>query len=294
VGHSRTLRDARLCYVQYVSILHVEIVDPNGPATHWLAMTHGIFGSGANWRSIARKVMAKAPGWGVALIDLRGHGKSPRGNAPFTVQACADDLAAALTSLAQSGQVVNAVCGHSFGGKVVLALGASPGMSELPQRIMLDSNPGLRTVLDADASGVPAVLAMLEALPRRWPSRDAFVDAVEQAGHSRAIARWLGLSVNRVGDDYQLQLEVDAIRLMLEDYFRQDLWPLAATSPQRLDIVVAQRASTFSTDDKMRLAQVATANPHVVAHQIVAGHWLHVDAPEATVTLIAHAIALVR
>jgi esterase len=291
VGHSGTLRDARLCYVQYVSILHVEIVDPNGPATHWLAMTHGIFGSGANWRSIARKVMAKAPGLGVALIDLRGHGKSPRGDAPFTVQACADDLATALMALAKGGQVVDAVCGHSFGGKVVLALGASPLMVQLPQRIMLDSNPGPRTKSDADESGVPAVLAMLEALPRRWQSRDAFVDAVEQAGHSRAIAQWLGLSVNRVGDDYQLQLEVDAIRLMLADYFMQDLWPLAAASQQRLDIVVAQKASTFSSDDKMRLAQIATANPHVVAHQIIAGHWLHVDAPEATVALIAHAIS---
>jgi esterase len=265
-----------------VAALHFEIVASEADAqpTHWLAMTHGIFGSGANWRSIARKAISQLPGWGAVLIDLRGHGKSERGVAPFTVAACAQDLANTLQLLANNGHAVDALCGHSFGGKVVLALGSLAGI-DLPSRIMLDSNPGVRILTGDEASGVPAVLAMLESLPRDWSSRDAFVSAVENSGQSRSIAQWLGLSVNRVGDHFRLQLEIDAIRLMLDDYFQQDLWHLVATSNTELTVVVASRATTFSTVDRERLAALKTSLVDV--RYVEAGHWLHVEAPAAVV-----------
>ena len=46
-----------------------------GDADRRLLITHGIYGSGANWRAIARKVTEQRRDWGVVLVDLRGHGR---------------------------------------------------------------------------------------------------------------------------------------------------------------------------------------------------------------------------
>src|SRR5690349_9989101 len=85
-------------------------------------MTHGIFGSGGNWRSIARKLVERRPRWGAVLVDLRGHGRSESGDPPHTVEAAAADLRALDQKLWGEGRAVRAALGHSLGGKVVLAL----------------------------------------------------------------------------------------------------------------------------------------------------------------------------
>src|SRR5205085_6580304 len=59
-----------------------------------LLLTHGIYGAGSNWRSIARKLNERRPEWGVVLVDLRQHGRSEPGEPPHTIAACADDLRA--------------------------------------------------------------------------------------------------------------------------------------------------------------------------------------------------------
>ena len=57
-----------------------------------LALTHGIYGAGSNWRAIARKVSQQRPDWTVVLVDLRNHGRSEGGNPPHTLRACAEGL----------------------------------------------------------------------------------------------------------------------------------------------------------------------------------------------------------
>src|SRR5688572_5423493 len=59
-----------------------------------LLLTHGIYGAGANWRAIAKKLVAQRPEWGVLLVDLRQHGRSESGESPHTIAAAADDLRA--------------------------------------------------------------------------------------------------------------------------------------------------------------------------------------------------------
>ena len=49
------------------------------PPQKWLLFLHGILGSGANWRSFARKILEPRPHWGALLVDLRMHGQSHYG-----------------------------------------------------------------------------------------------------------------------------------------------------------------------------------------------------------------------
>jgi pimeloyl-ACP methyl ester carboxylesterase len=258
--------------------LHHELV-AGDRAAKCFALTHGIYGAGHNWRSIARKLVERRPEWAVALVDLRHHGRSEGGTPPDTLAACADDLAATVDTMATP---VAAIGGHSFGGKVVLA--ARRLLPAIAETWVLDASPsaGPRSI-DDTSDTVIAVLQMMERLPKRWARRDDFVDAVTAAGHDVTLARWLATNVVADGDGYALRLDLPAIRAMLTDYFNQDLWDaVTAPSPGTVEFVIADRSKTVSAADRDRLA---TMPPHVHVHHVDAGHWLHIDAAQTIIDL---------
>lgn len=245
-----------------------------------MLLTHGIYGAGSNWRGIARKLVAARPDWSVVLVDLRSHGRSESGEPPHTLEACAEDVRALVEQLGG----IEVLAGHSFGGKVVLQ--ARPLVADIAQIWMLDSSPSMRPDLEGDPTSALAVLELLERLPRSWPSRDAFIQAVVDAGHTQALAAWLGMNVVAEGDAYVLRLDLPALRAMLADYCARDLWNIALdpSLPGTVEIVIADRSTTLSAADRERLE----ASPaHVHAHHIDAGHWLHIDAPANVVQVFA-------
>src|SRR5258706_5354416 len=170
--------------------LHHERIARNG-ASRWLALTHGILGSGANWRGIARKLVQRRPEWGVVLVDLRQHGQSERGEPPHDLAACAADMRALLDELGD----IDAIGGHSFGGKVMLATrGLAP--PRLRQTWILDASPSARPDRATDQTDTALrLVALMERLPRTWAKRDDFVAAIVADGHARALAQWLAMNV---------------------------------------------------------------------------------------------------
>lgn len=240
-------------------------------------MTHGIFGAGSNWRGIARKLVDRRREWGVVLVDLRLHGRSDAGEPPHTVAACAEDLAALIRELGD----VSALAGHSFGGKTALA---TRSLVTLAQTWVLDASPGARPeAIDDPDNSVVRVLDMMARMPASWPSRDAFVAAVVADGHSTALAQWLAMNLVAQGDAMVNRLDLAALRSLLVDYYRLDLWPDVLVGSE-LHFVVATSGSSVSPADRARLQ---TAPPHVHVHEIAAGHWLHIEAPAAVVELFA-------
>jgi hypothetical protein len=259
---------------------HERIARPGASPAAWLLLTHGIYGAGSNWRAIARKLTEQRPDWGVVLVDLRQHGRSEPGEPPHTLAAAARDLRALADQLGG----IEAMAGHSFGGKVVLAARA---LAPLGQAWMLDASPSARPGALAEASNsAVAVLALMERLPPAWARRDDFVDAVTAAGHDRALAQWLAMNlVPGEGGAFALRLDLAAVREMLADYFARDLWALALSpAGGPLEIVIADRATTLDAADRARLAR---APAHVRVHHVDAGHWLHIEAPAAILALFA-------
>ncbi len=259
---------------------HERITAGERTAAAWLLLTHGIYGAGGNWRAIARKLVERRPDWGVVLVDLRQHGRSEGGEPPHTLDAVAGDLRALADQLGG----VEAMAGHSFGGKVVLAARA---LAPVRQTWMLDASPGARPGALADSSNsVVAVLELMERLPRTWARREDFVAAVIAAGHAPALAQWLAMNVvadPQGGPALALRLDLAAVRSMLADHFARDLWA-QALSPAggALEIVIADRSSTLGAADRARLER---APPHVHVHHVDAGHWLHMEAPAAVIEL---------
>jgi pimeloyl-ACP methyl ester carboxylesterase len=282
--------------------LHHELLAGEAPPRGWLLLTHGIYGSGGNWRSIARKVSRARPEVGCVLVDLRNHGRSEAPPPPHDLAACADDVGALVDALAAEGKQVRAAAGHSFGGKVVAMLrhrrGEHAHVEAVQQWWMLDSSPSARPQAATEPGNqVRDVLEAMEALPPLLPSRAAFEDALLGAGHSRALTQWLAQNLEPAagepggepGGGYRLRLPLPAIREMLGHYYVTDLWDsLRDPAGGEVHVVVAERSRTVSAADR---AALAAAPPHLKAHYVAADHWLHIEAADAVVALLAEHVA---
>jgi len=251
----------------------------------YMLFLHGILGTRANWRGIARRFVEAKPEWGAVLIDLREHGDSLGFPAPHTLHAVAADV----TELEQSlGKPAGGALGHSFGGKVVLEwLRSRKG--QLTEAWTIDSSPS-PSAANRDASATAGVIRTLETLPRQWASRDAFVAAVVEAGQPSPIARWLAMNLQRTDDGKRsFGPDLRVIRDLLADYASTDGWGVIEALPEEctLDVVIGGRSAVFSRSDRERLERIAEQNRNVSVHVVErAGHWVHVDAADALVALL--------
>jgi len=259
----------------------VKLAPERGAPRGWLFFLHGILGSGTNWRTIARRLVQARPEWGAVLVDLRMHGRSQGAPPPHSIDASADDLVRLAADLALP---VAAVIGHSFGGKVALAL---RGKLAPPETWVLDATPGARPEPRSDPDSAQHVLDALRELPGGFPDRGAFVAALTGRGFSRGLADWLAMNLEPTdGSGFRLRLDLDAVGELLADYYRTDLWPALESGPGAVHLVVAARSHALDEADRRRAASLTA---HV--HTIDAGHWLHIEAPDALVALLSAELA---
>ena len=255
--------------------LHLHRVTGPGDPARWAVFLHGILGSGANWAGFARRWVEARPDFGACLIDLRLHGRSGGGNPPHTVEAAAADVVACL---AQEGIAPEIVSGHSFGSKVAFRVAAQ--LEPKPSSVwLLDADPGSRPGAQG-RSLVLRVIAALRTLPREYESRDAFTGALTERGFPASLAGWLGKNLVRAAGTLHLQIDLDAIEQILEDYHRTDLWPELAGSAARVHAVIGGRSDVFSEGARERLAEAHSRGEITLAELPDAGHWVHIDAPK--------------
>lgn len=266
---------------------HDLVTAPEVTPRRWMAFLHGIYGRGANWRTIARKLSGARPDWGYVLVDLRMHGQSQDAPPPHTLAAAAEDVAA----LEVDGRPVQAVCGHSFGGKVALEV-RGRALVDVAHTFVLDASPSPRAGMLGDTEDtVVRVLSLLAELDGPFASRDDFVDAVERRGFSLGLAQWLAMNLESRPHGYEMVLDPAPLRALLADYAGRDLWAAAAADggPGTLDLVVAGGSAAVSAADRQRFAGLAAGAPDRLAlHEIAdAGHWLHVEAGDQVVDILA-------
>ena len=270
-------------------VLAHTVVTGDAPPRKLALFLHGILGSGANWRSLARRFVRDRPDWGAVLVDLRVHGESlDVSEPPDDLAACADDLDALGEAVeAEHGVPVRGVLGHSFGGKVAL-LWASRHMDALEELWLIDSTPSPRP----EAAGSETTLRVLDRLKSVatdvFASRNAFIEAMTGDGITRPIAGWLAMNLVRDGDGFRFGPSLSRIQALLDDYFVQDLWSvLEAPTGPRVHVVLGGKSAVFGADDIARVERLATGER--VSLDVIddAGHWVHVDAPDALREILA-------
>jgi len=266
-----------------VSLLAHSIV---GEGERTMLFLHGILGSGANWRSFARRLVDAKPAWRAVLVDLRKHGASQDFLPPHTLAACVSDLQTLAASIGRFDGVI----GHSFGGKIALELVRAEPATRIAW--VLDSSPGARPDRRGSESTMQ-IVNMLSTLPERFDSRDAFVAYVEEHGAERSIAMWLAMNVRPAqdGNGYAMRVDVPALRALLDDYFTRDAWPVVEDAARRtkLHIVAGGNSSVLDVGESARAQRASNAHPETTWFHVIpnAGHWLHVDQPDALFALIA-------
>ncbi|MEZ4266942.1 MAG: alpha/beta hydrolase [Myxococcota bacterium] len=249
-------------------------------------MLHGILGSGQNWRSFARSLVAAHPEWRVVLPDLRNHGRSAGAAAPHTVASCAGDLAV----LAQRFSPRPSVCiGHSYGGKVALAYARDFGES-LREVWALDAPPGAMAAPAAGSDVPDAVGKVLGALRRvEMPvaRREDLVESLGRFGVPAAVGQWMTTNLEPAEAGYRWRFDLDAIEAMVAEYLEADLWPVVESPPPhlRVGLVVAGQGGRYSAADLERAARAQRGGVEV--HELpTSGHWVHVDAPAALAKIL--------
>jgi pimeloyl-ACP methyl ester carboxylesterase len=161
--------------------LHVE-EHGHGPVR--IALLHGILGDGAIWADVV--AAADPERYTFLLVDLRGHGASPRADRAAGEGYDLASLAADVVETLPTG--LDAIVGHSLGGRVLAdvvgplrprrAVYLDPGFRMLlPRRgigaRLFWSLPGLPTFLAwlydrVDPAMGPANVALAEDAHRRW------------------------------------------------------------------------------------------------------------------------------
>ena len=229
-----------------------------------LMILHGLFGSGRNWTSIAKKLAETRK---VLTVDLRNHGDSPWDD-EMTYAAMADDILGLIDAEKLERPVV---LGHSMGGKAAM----------------------VAALADPDAIGA---LIVADIAPVAYGhSHDSFVDAMRAVDLS---------TVQRRGDADGLLAEAvpeAGIRgfllhnLVLEESgarWRLNLEAIADNMAALIDFPLPEAGGVFSgpsmfavgaKSDYVRPDHHAAIRQYFPNASILmiadAGHWLHAEKP---------------
>jgi pimeloyl-ACP methyl ester carboxylesterase len=282
-------------------LAHAIVTAPSGDAAapvkpaKWMLFLHGILGSGANWRTFAKQIVAARPDWGAVLVDLRLHGESLEGFAPpHTLEAAGRDVVE-LGALVESttGGRVRGILGHSFGGKVALEV-AHQRDRDLDQLFVIDSTPSARP----DAKGSEStqhIVDLLGQLPDEFPDRNAFTAWIQDRGVSRQTAMWLAMNVRPIPGTtrFVFRLDIAGIRELLADYFKVDRWDVlehaggtrgtGGDRAMQSHLIVGGRSGVVDESDREHAKRCPRTTLDVIAD---ADHWVHVDAPDALRELV--------
>jgi esterase len=260
---------------------HTRVTASDSGPERWLYLLHGIYGSGRNWASVARRLVEERPEWGVVLVDLRLHGGSTGFSPPHTLRACVRDLVRLESELESPAA---AILGHSFGGKVALLRAAEEGR-----------NPGQVWVADSTLRpGEPSgsawrIIEIVRGLPDEFASRDEVADALEERGYPRGVGQWLAMNLERTEEGLRWRLDWNGVEEMLRDYFPTDVWPIIEEPPEGTDLHFLKATGSDALDEETmtRLGAAGERTGRVTVHLVEGGHWLNVDNPESVLRLLA-------
>lgn len=250
-----------LNYRQYGDPAHVPIV-----------LLHGLFGSAANWGSVARQLVSNH--YQVVVPDLRNHGQSPH-DADHSYPAMVGDLQGLLDRLGFDSAIM---VGHSMGGKAAMQF-ALTWPNRVAALVVVDIAPVAYThdfaqVLNAfDAVNLAKIGSRADAEAQMTPYVDAKgLRAFLMQNLLKRDDRWLWrLNLKALADNGPA---ITGFPATVES--RRYLGPTAFIHGEDSDYVDARHHS-----------QIRALFPHARITSIQnAGHWVYADQPVAFIATL--------
>jgi pimeloyl-ACP methyl ester carboxylesterase len=230
-----------------------------------LIILHGLFGSLENWHSMSQKLAAD---FHVFAVDQRNHGHSPHA-AEMSYKAMSEDLKELMT--AQHLSTVN-LLGHSMGGKTAMFFALNyPDLVE--KLIVVDMAP--RAYPPQHLEILKALLSLdLSAFKNRTEMESQLASSIPDL----AVRQFLLKNVKRdATGGFYWQMNLAAIE---RNYHRLNEAISDQRSFNKPAMFIRGERSDYVRDED--LASIRKPFPRTECCDIAgAGHWLHVDAPEA-------------
>ena len=260
---------------------------PNSAPSQTAFVLHGILGSGRNWRSFCRRLAQTHPDWQFILVDHRNHGDSGEGPGDDSVAQTAADLEQIVAQVGSPQMVL----GHSFGGKIALQWAAHHARQDLDAVWVLDSFVGTTSAPPTEEdSDVLRVLAALRQVPIPTPDRRDVRASLRASGFSESLVAWVLTNLQRdAHDQWHWKPHLDGVQRMITDYFEQDYWSFLESRRGGAEIHVVRAENNLRWTQTMvdRLGSLSPSS-NVRFHTLPdAGHWLHVDKPDALLEMLA-------
>lgn len=232
---------------------------------HPVIIMHGLFGSGDNWRSIARMMESW---YQCILVDLRNHGRSPH-DPEMTIQAMADDILKLMKDLSlESASLI----GHSLGGKVAMQF-ATQHPEKVSKLIVVDIAPKNYpphhdTVIDAIESIQP------DQLSERKEAEEALAAFL---GNDQSTIQFLMKNLSRKtegGFEWKANMPViiEAYSTLMENITSDAPF----TGPT---LFIRGEKSRYILDEDVPAIKALFPNSSLITIP-GAGHWIHADTPE--------------
>jgi esterase len=236
-----------------------------------LAILHGLFGSGRNWASIARRLAFSRP---VIAFDLRNHGASAWAGG-MAYGEMAEDV---LAMLDERGCRRTALLGHSMGGKVAMTAALrDPGAVE--RLVVVDIAP---VVYPPHHLGLVRVMRGLDlsGIQRRGEADAALAAAVPDAAERGFLLQNLVFD----GDRARWRLNLEAIERAMPQLTGFPPGPDSAVYHGPALFVAGGRSDYLLPEHEPAIRR---RFPNARLARIPdAGHWVHAEQPQAFLDIV--------
>lgn len=231
-----------------------------------LVVLHGLYGSGANWSPIARRLGEQRR---IVTVDLRNHGRSPQAQSmAYTDQAA--DVIALLDSLNLARVDL---LGHSMGGKVAMMVALRAG-TRLRRLVVADMAPVAYPMVEHGR-----IIATLRGLDlHRLTSRQDADAALAGTIPDASVRQFLLANLQRDAGGWQWRIPLDILQDQLSSIggFQP---PAGAVWSGPALFLRGERSDYVGTQHHSVIKQLfPTAAIDTLADT---GHWLHADDPDA-------------
>jgi pimeloyl-ACP methyl ester carboxylesterase len=241
-----------------------------------LVILHGLFGHAKNWATIAKGL---ADGRRVIAADLRNHGRSPWAES-MTYADMAADVAALVAGLPEGRAEL---LGHSMGGKAAMLLALE--RPELVDRLIVADIAPIS--YGSGAPLRPFVEAMQAVDPAACSSRKAVEQALAPQVPDPGIRQFLLSNLVRAEGGFRWTLNLRAISDALDGLAG---WPQTDGRYDGPTLVLAGERSDYVPDSAG--PEIRRLFPNAELDRVPAGHWIHAEAPQATLAALRRFLGL--